>query len=137
MGPKEMHTYSITDSRSERPFAFEVENAYVGPRTIARLLSTVRGVSDLRRRKCFRGSSEVHVQFTYRGRAYIVWEPYGDSSRYWIGPDEAASEHDDVSDLEDAFRQHRPSLARRIMGGMLSLDWVARLAGSEKTRRPQ
>ena len=82
-----MKTYPLIDEKKgDRPFAFEIENAYVGTGTIARLLAEVDGVTDVRARKLFRGSSEIHVEFKYLNHDYIVWEPYGDNSRYWIGP---------------------------------------------------
>ena len=85
--PPMMRTYPIIDEKKgANSFAFEVENAYVRPRTIARLLKEVDGVTDVRVRKLFDSSADTHVQFKYLTQHYMVWEPYGDSSRYWIGP---------------------------------------------------
>ena len=125
-----MKTYPITDGG--RQSAFEIENAYVAPRTIAHLLGDIEGVTDVRARKLFRGSADVHVEFKYRNRECIVWEPFGDSSRYWIGPQEPAGNADDISEIETAFKQYRPPLYRRLVGDVLTFKWVRRFAG----RRP-
>ena len=54
-----MKTYPLIDEKKgDRPFAFEIENAYVGTGTIARLLAEVDGVTDVRARKLFRGQAK-------------------------------------------------------------------------------
>ena len=67
--------------------AFEIENVYVRPRKIGEILSAVGGVTDVRVRRSSRESRDVHVTLKYLGAEYIVWEPFGDNSRYWIGPE--------------------------------------------------
>ena len=32
----------------------------------------------------------------------IVWEPFGDNSRWWIGPDDAIAGHVSIADIERA-----------------------------------
>ena len=59
-----MKTYPVKDSDGHA-FAFEIENAYIGPRKIAALLSEVDGVTDIRKRKLFREPSDSHVEFKY------------------------------------------------------------------------
>jgi hypothetical protein len=49
-----------------------------------RILESVNGVSDVRRN----WFNEDRFSFTFLGRACIVNEPFGDNSRYWIGPAE-------------------------------------------------
>jgi hypothetical protein len=124
-----MRTYPIVDEKkSKRPFAFEIENAYVGIRTIARLLTEVDGVSDVRRRRLFSKWDEIHIWFKYANQTYVVWEPFGDNSRYWIGP-KSPEEAIDIRDVENAFKQHRPSFYREIAGDILSLRFIKRCIG--------
>ncbi len=59
----------------------------------------------------------------------IVLEPYGDNSRYWIGPKEPAENALDVGDIENAFKAYRPPLHRKILGDVLTLRLFKRLAG--------
>jgi hypothetical protein len=96
-----MRTYPIKDDAGVL-FAFEIDAQLLG-RGLARLLGQVEGVSNLRRRKWWVGSPDVHIRFRYREREYIVWEPFGDNSRWWIGPDDATSEHVSLADIEHAL----------------------------------
>ncbi len=61
----------------------------------------------------FGSSSDLRLTFNYYGEEYIVWEPYGDSSRYWIGPKTLTDSSRDCSDLEEAFQTFEPSLLVR------------------------
>jgi hypothetical protein len=124
-----MKTYPLKDEQDGYPSAFEIENVYVGPRAIGRLLKTIDGVSDVRVRRMFGKWEDIHVWFKYRGRNCVVWEPYGDNSRYWIGPQDAEREKFDVSGLEGAFKAYRPPLHRQIIGDVLTLRVLKRLVG--------
>jgi hypothetical protein len=133
-----MQTYPISDKEGVRASIFQVENAYIGPATIAKLLAQVEGVSDVGCRKMFAKSSDVHIEFQYLGRPYIVWEPFGDNSRYWIGPadmvagapDVSKLEHPgDIANLEEAFERYQPPLHRALLGNLLTLRMFKRFAG--------
>ena len=41
-------------------------------------------------------------------------EPYGDNSRYWIGPIEPPSQQD-ISPIHEAFQQYRYSVLPRLV----------------------
>ena len=69
----------------------------------ARRLRDIPDVSDVRPRKWWVGSTEVHIRFRYHDREYIVWEPNGDNSRGWIGPDDENAPHIPLDDLERAL----------------------------------
>jgi hypothetical protein len=127
-----MTTFPIVDPESGRIFAFEVENAYVSPRDIGRILAGIEGVSALRMRPVFRPPSDEHLSFRYRNQACTVWEPYADSSRYWIGPRKGR----DVcfSEIEAAFRAYDPPLAKRLLGDLLTLRPLTHGFGRGKDR---
>lgn len=81
-----MRTYKLCTENGHF-FAFEIDNVYIRPKKIGALLNAIASVTDVRVRKPFSASADVHVQFKYQDNDFIIWEPYGDSSRYWIGPD--------------------------------------------------
>lgn len=125
-----MRTHPVFDRKGARAPIFQIENAYIGPAAIAELLARVEGVSEVNRRKTFGKSSDIHVTFQYLGRPYMVWEPFGDNSRYWIGPADMVSgtpevaplKHpEDIARLEDAFGCYRPPFHRAIIGNLVSL----------------
>jgi hypothetical protein len=122
-----METYPIIGNEGERLPAFEIENAYISPSDVAGVLAEVAGVTDIQVRRLFDRSREVHVQFKYLGQPYVVWEPWGDSSRYWIGPKAMGAEAISEAPLEDAFKRYRPSILRSIGGDIISLRFINRL----------
>jgi len=78
---------------------FEVSNSF--PWSLGfmrRLLTSIEGVSGYKRQ----WFNEDRFAFVYRGRPCVLNEPFGDNSRYWIGP----VEKDPLLDLRaihDAF----------------------------------
>jgi hypothetical protein len=67
-----------------------------------RVLTSVQGVSDFRRVR----SSDDRFAFSYLGRGCVVHEPFGDNSRYWIGPVEKEPPID-MTPVRDAFSRFR------------------------------
>jgi hypothetical protein len=123
-----MDTYSLADKNGTgRPFAFEIENVYLAPRHVGQILGGVAGVDSVKIRRPFTSFKEIHVAFKYLDRDYIVWEPYGDNSRYWIGPKNTSDAADDITPLEDAFKRYQPARVRRVIGDILSLRLLRRM----------
>jgi hypothetical protein len=115
-------TFPIIDENG-RVFAFEIENVYLSVKTIARLLSSVAGVSDVKGRRPFSSSRDVHAKFRYRGHAFLVWEPYGDNSRYWIGPDDDKRRPIvDLRPIEEVFGRHTVPAPIQLLGDLVSLN---------------
>jgi hypothetical protein len=127
-----MKTNPILTKDGSRSFAFEVENVYIASATAARLLAEVDGVTDVQPYKMSSKSSDVHIEFKYRGQPYIVWEPFGDNSRYWIGPKDEANDVGDITSLEAVFKRYRPPLHRMLVGDLLTLRFITRFFGRER-----
>jgi hypothetical protein len=93
-----MKTYP--DTRPDGTVAsFEVSNFF--PWSLGfmrRVLNSVEGVTGYKRQ----WFNEDRFTFVYRGRACVVNEPFGDNSRYWIGPTEREPPLD-MSAVHDAF----------------------------------
>lgn len=121
-----MNTYEVRD-RTGQLFAFEVESVYITISMIATVLNSAHDVSDIRVRKLFSSNSDTHIEFTYMGKAFIVWEPYADNSRYWIGPKDVTDEQIDVSALQSVFHQYRPFFVIKILGDLVSLKFLSPL----------
>jgi hypothetical protein len=124
-----MKTYPIFDKEHGPIDAFEIENAYVGVGTVADLLNKIVGVSDVRARKIFSKSGDIRVEFKYQGKDCVVVEPFGDNSRYWIGSQNSEGGTTDLGEVENAFKQYKPSFIRELLGDLLSLRIVSRLLG--------
>lgn len=105
-----------------RLFAFEIENAYIRPRKIAALLGALEDVSNINLRRPFSSSGDVHLEFEFRGEDFMVWEPYGDSSRYWIGPKKEGKPVD-IDTLVKAFEEYVPPKIIKILGDLITLNF--------------
>src|SRR5450432_419149 len=81
-----MKTYDVVD-KSGRVFAFEVSNSGLGRRGLCRVVATVAGAV-ITKRPLFLSwyREEYFCRFEIDGDEYAANEPYGDNSRYWIGP---------------------------------------------------
>jgi hypothetical protein len=112
---------------------FEIENVYIGPSAIAECLSGVDGVKNVQCREIFSRPNDVPVSFDFMGLPFAVWQPFGDNSRYWIGPADMIADHKDVPDiqnpkdldrLEEAFTRYTPPFWRKITGDIITLRFV-------------
>ncbi|HEV2109876.1 MAG TPA: hypothetical protein VGT99_00870 [Gammaproteobacteria bacterium] len=117
-----MNTYPIKDDRPGHCWAFEIDHVYITARPTARVLAQVQGVSDIEIPKLFRGKDDIRIKFKYRGRDCVVWEPWGDSSRYWIGPENAMDKSLDLKDVQSAFEKHDPPTLIGLLFSILTLD---------------
>ena len=102
-----MKTYPILRANGTM-LAFEVTSAWITFRPLFKILRSVPGVTDVRRNYF----NEDRLSFMYRGQPYVVNEPWGDNSRYWIGPKAAAGSSLDVGPINLAFQSHQGPAAR-------------------------
>jgi hypothetical protein len=115
-----MKTYSL--EKNCCLFAFEIDNAYISLNKIEYLLGKDDGVSDIKRRRMFSSTSDVHIVFKYKGKSCMVWEPYGDSSRYWIGSEDDKVTFD-ISSVEQVFKNYELPLQRKLIGDVVTLNF--------------
>src|SRR5437016_3983549 len=102
-----MKTYAYRrDDGSLR--GFEISNVWVSMLALKRILRSVQGVSDVRRRFF----SDDRIEFVLHGETCVVHEPFGDNSRYWIGPANAGTSTLDIAPLHDAFEQYQNPISR-------------------------
>ena len=103
-----MKTYPLRrDDGSLR--AFEISSTWLSFRPLYRALRSVEGVRDIHRNYF----SDDRITFTFNGEPFVVNEPWGDNSRYWVGPKNAASSTADVTSIHDAFA--RESSLRQML----------------------
>jgi hypothetical protein len=89
-------------------FAFEVTSTWVTFGPLLRLLRSVEGVADVRRN----WFKDDRLSFTFCGQPCVVNEPWGDSSRYWVGPRDVESSGLDMTPVERVFRNHQGWIAQ-------------------------
>ena len=120
-----MKTFEIHSDDEGYFVAFEIENAYVRPKTVAEILTSVDGVTDMAVGKSSGESRDIRVTFNYLGIEYIVWEPYGDNSRYWIGPKQTDGQmlDTDIAPLANAFREYQPPFLVKVVGDLVTFNF--------------
>jgi len=120
-----MKIYPVVSDHGKETPIFQIDSALISVRTVMCLLMQVDGVNHARRRRVFEGPGDIHARFTYLGRPFIVWEPYGDNSRYWIGPadmvegEPAVVETPNIEQLKRRFEDYRPPLHRSFLGELM------------------
>ena len=97
-----MKTYPLLRDDGEL-HGFEIGNTWISIGAILRLIRSVPGVSEVRR-VWFR---EEHVKFLYQGAPFEVWEPFGDNSRYWIGPEVPGPDTPNMTAIHSAFVEYQ------------------------------
>jgi hypothetical protein len=100
-----------------RVFAFEVDNFHLGRRGVCRVVSQIPGCVIVREPKRFRWSfedDEEFCEFDLEGVRFVVWEPWGDNSRYWVGPKSDSQRAPvwcpQIDAVREEFRRVRPFL---------------------------
>jgi len=124
-----MRVYDLKD-KSGRIFAFEVDNFWLGRGGVATVVQTIPGAS-FRRAIPAGYADEQFCEFELDGARFVAWEPFGDNSRYWIGPKPPIfSENVDV--VRDAFIAYEPrkwfSTIRAVAVGLVVVGVVLMLA---------
>ena len=117
-----MKTYKIC-KESGQQIAFEFDSIYLSLNSLCSLLKGIDGVSDIRKRDSMSKSPDVHVKFKYFDSELIILEPFGDSSRYWCGS-ESANSAKQVQKLEGSFKQYKPTIIRKLIGDVITLNFV-------------
>ena len=100
-----MRTWPLHSKNGEL-CAFEIPNTLVGRHAIARFLGQIPEVHVTKWPKRFSWNDDDFVHFEFRGRNYIVEEPWGDNSRYLISAeDEAGFSH--MAQIQAWFKEFR------------------------------
>lgn len=94
--------------------AFEIGNTFITLGAISKILYSVRGVSSIRPA----AGADDRLLFEFEGESCIVNEPFGDNSRYWIGPAFPQQSTLDARPLQQAFARHTGAI-RRFMNAVL------------------
>jgi hypothetical protein len=81
-----MKVFDIRDPQN-RIFAFEIDNLGVGRHGVCKVVETIPGATLVRRPKFLSWFREAtFCEFVVDGESFVAEEPWGDNSRYWIGP---------------------------------------------------
>jgi hypothetical protein len=99
-----MKVHDLVDGEG-RGYAFEVDNGLLTRNKALKVVSAIPGVKVLRTPKIF-DSNEEFAEFELDGVLFKIWEPFGDNSRYWVGPD-PPKWCEQIAVVREAFVQHK------------------------------
>ena len=104
-----MRTYDVNDEQG-RALAFEVPNALLSRRQACAAIHDMPGavvVRHARRSFSRERDNEEFCEFKVGDETFVMWEPWGDNSRYWIGtrPPHACPE---LEQVRAVFRAYQP-----------------------------
>ena len=102
-----MKTYPILRADGSM-LAFEITSGWVTFRPLFKILRSVHGVANVRRNHF----NDDRLSFLYLGEHCVINEPWGDNSRYWVGPKEAAASSLNLTPINQAFQAHQGALSR-------------------------
>jgi hypothetical protein len=112
-----MDSYPLVNDKGVM-YGVEFENVYISVRDLKKVLSEVSGVASVQAVKGFPWFKEIHLRFRYNGVDGIVYEHFGDNSRYWIVPEDPQQMFSDVQPIALALQRYEPSLSARLSGDL-------------------
>ena len=90
---------------------FEVTSTWLIFRPLLKILRAVPGVSEVKRQ----WFKDDRVAFKFHDKDAVVNEPWGDSSRYWVGlQDPDNSPEIDIEPIHEAFQNYRGFLVTTL-----------------------
>lgn len=95
--------------------SFEISTLVAASRALPRILAAVEGVTEIARPRGGGPHRDVRCEFLLEGIEFQIIEPFGDNSRYLVGPKDPnrrASEL--VRRLERAFSEHHSMLGNAL-----------------------
>ena len=97
-----MKIYDLHDKEG-KAYAFEIDNVLLGRRGACRVVRSIPNANILKEPKLLSWHrEEIFCEFELDGLRFQVWEPFGDNSRYWVGP-ESATETRQINVIRAAF----------------------------------
>lgn len=84
--------------------AFEITSAWIRFAPLFKVLNSVQAVSEVKRQRF----NDDRVTFKFHGFDCVVYEPWGDNSRYWVGFANPEAHNDiDISPIHEAFKEYK------------------------------
>ncbi len=120
-----MKTYPLLND-ADKVIGFEVSNLFFpSSASVSRFFAKCPGVQITRQRKMFESGNEIHVELVLEGTTFIVWEPFGDNSRYWVGLKEESDlesdiESDSLRSLQEFVSSSWPGPISKMLSFVLS-----------------
>src|SRR6266404_2861359 len=120
-----MKVYDLHDEQG-RLRAFEIENSTISRGAVVRILKSIPGLVVKRSQPWYRFGLEDFCEFELGGTTFEASEPWGDSSRFWLGPP-SVPYAEQIGVVRSAFVRHS---APRWVFPLRVLSWVLLALGA-------
>jgi hypothetical protein len=100
----------VSDLRNDAGLltGFSVSRLLLGRTGARRIVAAIPGCKVVRRQGRFKLSGrDDFCEFAIDGKTFLVIEPFGDNSRYWVVADPPEAECPQLARVRDAFQRHR------------------------------
>lgn len=86
-------------------FAFEIGNTLVRRKRVVAILRDIPSVTIIKEPKflSFLRDEDAFCEFRVNDVTFVVWEPWNDCDRFWIGPEDA-NYHSEIELIMSAFK---------------------------------
>jgi hypothetical protein len=99
-----MKIYEHKDAEG-RVVSFEIDNLLISRRGVVRILRSIPDIHIIRSPRLLWWREDEFCEFEIGGQRFKALEPFGDNSRYWIGPEPPQwSEH--IQLVQNAFARY-------------------------------
>lgn len=88
---------------------------------LVRFLRSIEGVSEAK--EPWGITDELRLVFKFHGKPCVVKEDFGDSDRYWVGPENPQTSELDMTPLHQAFQAYRGTALWRWMSDFDTYDY--------------
>ena len=110
-----MRIHDLKDEQG-RVFAFEIDNLWMDRTSVGAVVTSIPGAELRDLHRSWWGPDEF-CEFVLHGKTFVVWEPWGDNSRYWVGPSPPEfTEHIDA--VRATFARHTPRSSNLLRGAV-------------------
>jgi hypothetical protein len=103
-----MKVYELTNADG-RTFAFEIDAPVGGRHAVCWIIRRIPGATLTKTPRLFSKfrDGETFCEFELGTVAFQIEEPFGDNSRYWIGPKDSPCWHPEIEAILRAFNAGR------------------------------
>jgi hypothetical protein len=87
---------------------FAVNNLFLRRRGVGRIIRSLTDARIIREQPPYRvGGRDDFLEFVLDGITFLVIEPFGDNSEYWIVSEPTTGDSEQLRKAREAFRRHR------------------------------
>ena len=105
-------------------YSFSFENAYVTLGITRNILMNNPEISNIKLFRWSLTSGDKRITFRFRDIDYVIYEPFGDNSDYFVEPVDSKLGEVDLTDIQLLFEEYKPPILLKLVGDIISLKFI-------------